>query len=361
MRRGIPICAALCAIAAVGSVQATAAPKPKTAQERLAAIYPPAVVRPGAATPKLRRTIARVNNWWVTTKTSLPCDRCDVLPPGTSLIWTFYKGQGLYPNWVRASREVIRLQRRGEMAAVRRGTFEILGNVSRVRLGKRYFRVIHSAYDAPDGQPAPWADAMGAGLILTLIVPSLPENPTPRQIALARTRAEEHLRAFGVNYRKGGLASKGPGRGLWYLEYAYRRGAQVRVLNGSMQSLVSLDRFSRQATDMARRDPAWLPLAWQAQDYVIRGSIELARTLPKYDVGGGRSRYSFRFTEAAPLTYHLYHVDLLRKLEAIPYLPAQQRAVISRYRGLWGGSPPTLKERTDDDPLPPVGIEDVAP
>lgn len=340
MRRGLPIRAAACAAVLV-SAHASAAPKNANGTAK-PDVYPAAPVRPGAATPALRREIRRVNDWWVRNHTAVPCDRCDVKPPGTTLIWTFYKGQGLYPNWVRASREVLARRNRGDHNGLRTGTAEILKHMTRRTLARGvHYRVIRSAYDAPDGQPAPWVDAMGAGLILTLIVPSLPDNPTPLQSALARERATEHLRAFGVNWRNGGLASKGPGRGLWYLEYAYRTGASVRVLNGSMQALVSLDRFSRQAGVLAQRDPSWRLLQIQAQDYVIRGSIELARTLHKYDVGGGRSRYSLSATKAAPIVYHLYHVDLLRRLEDVPYIGAEQRAVISDYRRAWGGAAPT--------------------
>lgn len=142
-----------------------------------------------------------------------------------------------------------------------------------------------------------------------------------------------------MRWRAGGVTAPGRGRGLWYLEYAYAGGERARVLNGFMQAIVSLDRFSRQADEMGRTDPAWNPLRDRARDLVKRGTIELVRNIARYDNGDGWSRYSLTRPGRAPYKYHVYHLQLLTRLEAIDYLPAAHRAVLTRYRERWGGDP----------------------
>jgi hypothetical protein len=261
-------------------------------------------------------------------------------PDGSNILWTFYAGQGFYPNWVRASREVLRRKIRGDVDGLRAGAAEILEAARRKTLpsGLR-FRVIESAYRAPDGQAPPWRDAMSNGLVITLVIPALPDEATPQDAARALQEAKEYLNAFAVHWSAGGLMEKGPGRGRWYLEYAYGSGARSRVLNGFMQSLVSLDRFSRQAEIMGSRDPQWLGLRDRARDYVDRGVSELVRYLPRYDLGDGTSRYSLSRPGPAPVKYHAYHLQLLARLEAMAYLAPAKRAVITQYRERWGGEP----------------------
>jgi hypothetical protein len=122
---------------------------------------------------------------------------------------------------------------------------------------------------------------MSNGLVLTLVIPSIPAEATPADLAVAYAQAKEYLNAFAVHWSAGGLVAKGTGDGRWYLEYAYRNGAGARVLNGFMQSLASLDRFSRQAEGLAATDPAWLALRDRAREYVYRGTLELVRYLPR--------------------------------------------------------------------------------
>jgi hypothetical protein len=333
------IAAALCAPAAV----ATAAPK-----------YPDVFVPSDAARPKMRASILSVNRWWVRTHRFVPCGGCMVRPPGSQILWTYYRGQGFYPNWVRAARDVLRHKIRGDEARLRAGAREILSaaTVRHLPNGLRY-RVMQSAYRAPDGQRPPWRDAMGNGLVLTLAIPAIPAAPTPQDMARAHREAREFLNSFAVHWTAGGLMEKGAGRGRWYLEYAYRTGARSRVLNGFMQSLVSLDRFARQAELLAPNDPAWIALRDRARDYVDRGVVELVRMLPRYDLGPGVSKYSLTRPGPAPAKYHTYHLQLLSRLEAMTYLPASSRAVITRYRQRWGGSPLGVNALADPLPLPP--------
>ncbi len=313
--------------------------------------YPTVRVAPTAAPPAARAQIERVNAWWVRNRDFVPCAGCMVRPPQSALIWTYYRDQGFYPNWVRAARDVLRHKIRGNTRALREGTAELLANTTLRRLpsGVRY-RTIRSAYTAPDGERPPWRDAMGQGLVLTTVVMGLPDDPTRAQLTTARLRADELLTAFGVNWRSGGITAPGRGRGLWYLEYAYATGERARVLNGFMQAIVSLDRFSRQANTMGRIDPAWYPLRDRAQDLVKRGTIELVRNISRYDNGDGWSRYSLTRPGRAPETYHVYHLQLLARLAAVDYLPAGHRAVLSRYQTRWGGA--AIRSTTSRDPVP---------
>ena len=81
---------------------------------------------------------------------------------------------------------------------------------------------------------------------------------------------------------------RGPGQ--WFLEYTYRH--RERVLNGFMQSIISLDRFSRQADRLGRSSAEWRALASRARTHVLKGSRALAYWLPTFDLGGGKTRYS---------------------------------------------------------------------
>lgn len=331
---------ALVCLGLVGAVART----PDTAQ---AIRGYPAVKLPDSAAPApMRRTVERVNAWWVRNRTFVPCAGCMVRPPGSSILWTYYRGQGLYPNWVRAARDILRMRIRGNTPALRRGTAEIMAatHVRRLPNGVRV-RTIRSSYTAPDGERAPWRDAMGSGLVLTLIIPALPDRPTAAQSKRARSQAREMLNSFGVDYRSGGLMVPGPGRGLWYLEYAYANGDRMRVLNGFMQAIVSLHRFQGQADTLGRTDPEWYPLRDLARDLVKRGTIEMVRNLHRYDNGDGWSKYSLTRPGRAPQVYHTYHLQLLARLEVVPYLPANHRGIITRYRERWGGTALTADER----------------
>lgn len=318
--------------------------------------YPTVRLPTSAAPAPMRREISRVNAWWTRTRTFVPCVKCMTRPPGSSILWTYYRGQGFYPNWVRAARDVLRMQIRGNKPALRRGTAEILAATTLHRLpnGTR-FRTIESAYTAPDGKRAPWRDAMGQGLVLTLIIPALPDTPTAAQNKRALTQAREVLTAFTVNWKSGGLTARGKGRGLWYLEYAYANGDRQRVLNGFMQAIASLDRFQRQATTMGRIDPEWYELRNLAQDLVKRGMIEVVRNISRYDNGDGWSKYSLTRPGRAPQVYHTYHLQLLARFEVIPYLPAGHRRVMTQYRTKWGGKPLSAKERAAPE-VPPTAV-----
>jgi hypothetical protein len=315
--------------------------------------YPDVFVSTQAATSTARAQILTVNRWWVATHDFVPCGGCMVRPPQSNFLWTYYKRQGLFPNWVRAAREVLRRQIRGDLEGLRTGGREILASATVRRLPNGLqFRVIESAYRAPDGQLPPWRDAMSNGLVMSLIIPSLPDGATAADLAGAFREAKEYLNAFAVHWSAGGLMEAGTGRGRWYLEYAYRTGAKSRVLNGFMQSLVSLDRFARQAEELAALDPAWLTLRDRARDYVHRGAIELVRSLPRYDFRNGVSKYSLTRPGPAPLKYHVYHLQLLARLEAMAYLPPHLRAIITDYRARWGGEP--IKTTLERDPGPSI-------
>lgn len=318
--------------------------------------YPDVLVSSRAATATARAQILSVNRWWVATHAFVPCSSCMVRPPQSNILWTYYKRQGFYPNWVRAARDVLRRQARGDIDGLRNGAREILAyaTVKQLPNGLR-FRVIESAYRAPDGEQPPWRDAMSNGLVLTLVIPSLPDEATAADLAAAQRQAKEYLNSFAVHWSAGGLVAKGTGAGRWYLEYAYRTGAASRVLNGFMQSLASLDRFSRQAEELAAVDPTWLALRDRAREYVYRGTLELVRYLPRYDLGVGVSKYSLTRPGPAPLKYQVYHLQLLARIERMTYLPPHLRTIITTYRSRWGGE--TLKTSLELDPGPEIPLD----
>lgn len=356
-RRVATIAAALvCLGVSSSAVGAPAATAGTTAPKNDIRAYPIVKVPVSAAPAPMRREIERVNAWWARNRTFVPCPGCMVRPPASSILWTYYRGQGLYPNWVRAARDILRMRIRGNTPALRRGTAEIMAatKVQRAPDGTR-FRTIGSGYTAPDGELPPWNDAMGAGLVLTLIIPALPDDPTRTQSNRAQAQAREMLNAFGVHYRNGGLTVPGKGRGLWYLEYAYANGDRQRVLNGFMQAVVSLHRFQGQADTLGKTDPSWYPLRDLAQDLVKRGTIEIVRNLWRYDNGDGWSRYSLTRPGRAPQVYHTYHLQLLARLEVVPYLPANHRRVLTDYRTRWGGKALTAAERRTDA-VPPEAV-----
>jgi hypothetical protein len=319
--------------------------------------YPTVRVSPAAASVAMRKQILAVNRWWVRVHKKVPCEGCTIRPPQSNLIWTYYLNQGYFINWVRATRDVLRSQARGDLTRTRVGGREVqaASRVVTMKNGFR-FRVVESAYRAPDYHPAPWRDAMGNGLALTLVIPALPDRPTLADMSAAKEVAREYLNSFEVSWKSGGLMAGAPGGGRWYLEYAYRNGNRARVLNGFMQALVSLDRFGRQSSDLVRYDPEWGALRDRAELLVFLGVKELVRVLPQYDLGDGWSRYSLTRGGRAPLRYHIYHQQLLARLEPLTYLPENSRRTLHRYRMRWGGRSVTVSrpDLTDlvDPPIP---------
>jgi len=319
---GVAVAAALMAVGALGAA-ADAAQAP---------------LSEGAAPFGTRIKISAANVWLDRTNRR-PCAGCMVRPPGSALLWTYYKNQGIFPNWVRSAREVLRRKARGDRAGFLAGAREII-SFSTVRRapGGAVFRVNESAYTAPDSQPAPWRDAMSNAMALTLVPPLLDVDPSPAENAFALRVATEYLRAFDVKWQYGGLVAAGRGGGRWYLEYAYAGGARARVLNGFMQALVSLERFAHQANLRVRRHPEWAAVRNRAQVLVRLGAQELVGRLPQYDLGDGFSRYSLTRPGHAPLRYHVYHRQLLERLERVRYLPLTWRLTMDDMRVRWGGA-----------------------
>ena len=303
------------------------------------------VLRDGATTPADAARIVAANAWWENGHPGeIPCRKCVMRPPGSDLLWTYYRRQGFFPNWVSASRDLLRRDRAGEVAGFRRGVEEIV-SYSVVRTspqGIRY-RINESPYLAPDSTRPPWRDAMGQGLILTLFVPAIPDDATPAELAAGLTHAAEYLNSFAVHWRDGGIAADGSAGGRWYLEYAHEKGDRARVLNGFMQTLVSLNKFATQTARFGD-DPRWRALGDRAREYVRLGALELNAHLDEYDLGGGISRYSLTREGPAPDVYQTYHRQLLLLLQDVDYLPKAWREHFSDVRVAWGG-------KGDDTPI----------
>jgi hypothetical protein len=186
-----------------------------------------------------------------------------------------------------------------------------------------------------DGHPPPWRDAMGTGLILALIVPALPPAAEAHEVNAARRIAEQYLATFFVDHGRGGVVLDAGGSGAWYLEYTYR--SRDRVLNGFLQSVLSLSRFARQADHVSRRHPEWAALADRARERVTAGALAAYRGLPAYDLGGGASLYQLGGSVAGQ-KYRTYHQALLGDLAQIQYLPVAWRDRFEFYRVRWGGA-----------------------
>ena len=275
--------------------------------------------------------IRSVNRVWRRGGRSLP-NRARVKPRGSRLVWTNYSGQGLYPNWVHAGTELNERLRKRKSSAYRAGVAEVLAFSREARTETKRFRVNENLFADPDGGgTVPWRDGMGTAVLLALLEPAIPHGDA-YEANLARKTAAEYLATFDVSHRSGGVRWSHRGPGAWYLEYTHR--TRNRVLNGFMQSLVSLDRFSRQAGRRAKSDPAWKPLSLRARRLVREGAVSLAFWLPAYDLGKGKTRYALRSGPAAE-RYRKFHVQLLTQLGGVSYITAGQRKRFTTYAARW--------------------------
>jgi hypothetical protein len=264
-------------------------------------------------------------------------DRALLRPAGSHLTWTVYSGQGLFPNWVHAGTELNGRLHDGSAASYRAAVSEVVALSTLDRAGGRAFRVNENLFAVPeDGHPPPWRDAMGTGLILADLVPALPRRADAHEVDTARRIARQYLSTFSVDQRQGGVVVHPGGPGAWYLEYTYR--TRDRVLNGFLQSVLSLSRFARQSEHLSRRHPEWGVLADSARERVTAGALAAYDWLPAYDLGGGACLYQLGGSVASP-KYRAYHQDLLGDLARIPYLPAAWRDRFAFYRVRWGGAP----------------------
>ena len=298
-------------------------------------------LRPGATDTETAAKIRAVNDQWVAQNPGqVPCRKCEFRPTGSNLLWLYYRRQGFFPNWVSAARDLLRRERLGQLEGFPEGVAEVVSYSTRYTTPAGIvFRVNESPYLSPDSTAPPWRDAMGQGLILTLFVEALPTNPTAEQLDQAYTYTSEYLNSFAVHWREKGVAADGSAGGRWYLEYATERGDRARVLNGFMQTLVSLDRFVGQADTLAE-DPRWAALRDRARQYVIDGARELNAHIDKYDYGKDKlAKYSLAKPDPAPEVYQVFHRQLLLRLKDIAYLPTPWREHFEQMRVTWGGAP----------------------
>jgi D-glucuronyl C5-epimerase C-terminus len=298
-------------------------------------------LRPGATDRATAAKLQAVNDQWVAQNPGqVPCRKCEFRPANSNLLWLYYRNRGFFPDWFSAARDLLRRERLGQTEGFADGVAEIVAYSTRYTTPAGItFRVNESPYLSPDSTAPPWRDAMGQGLILTLFVEALPSEPTPGQLEQTRIHAEEYLNSFAVHWRQNGVAADGSAGGRWYLEYATERGDQARVLNGFMQTLVSLDRFVGQADTLAE-DPQWAALRDRARQYVIDGARELNAHIDKYDYGKDKlAKYSLAKPDPAPEVYQVFHRQLLLRLKDISYLPKEWRDHFEQMRLTWGGVP----------------------
>ncbi len=315
-----------CVVALIGATGASAAPS---------ILH----IREGAADAETAARITAVNQQWMDAHPGkTPEKKQEFRPEGSAILWRYYRNQGFFPNWVTAARDVGRRQRAGEAGNGRAAVDEIVSyGTRRVAPDGTVFRVNESVYLSTDGTAPPWRDAMGQGLILTTLIPTLDESSTSADRERIRMLATEYLNSFGVDWRDGGVGTDGKAGGKWFLEYATPRGDESRILNGFMQSIVSLNRFAAQADTLAAKDPGWADLRDRAREYVRLAALEVDAHLDDYDLHNGLSRYSMRSTDPAPETYQVYHRQLLQLLQDVDYLPKEWRDHFNRVRASWSG------------------------
>jgi len=299
-------------------------------------------IREGAADAETAARITEINQQWMDRNPGkTPVRKEEFRPEGSALLWRYYRNQGFFPNWVTAARDVGRRQRAGEPGNARDAVDEIVAfGARRVAPDGTPFRINDSVYLSTDSTAPPWRDAMGQGLILTTLIPTLDENATDEERGRVFTLAEEYLNSFAVDWRDGGVATDGTAGGKWFLEYATPRGDDSRILNGFAQSIVSLDRFATQADGLAATDPRFGELRDRAREYVYLAALEVNAHLDEYDLHNGLSRYSLRTMDPAPETYQVYHRQLLQLLQNIEYLPREWREHFNSVRISWGGENP---------------------
>lgn len=255
----------------------------------------------------------------------------------SQLSWTFYKDQGLALNWVHAGTELKGLLAQRRLDEYRAGVAEALAlSTTDLSATGRTFRINENWFGTPgDDRGFPWRDGMGTAVLLASLTPAIRSDAPRHERELALRTASEYLETFSVDWRNGGVLWRESGPGQWFLEYTYRH--RERVLNGFMQAVISLDRFSRQADRLGRQTPEWKALADQARTHVLNGARALAYWLPTFDLGGGKTRYSLS-GGSAPAFYQQYHQELLGQLSAIPYVPLATRQRFMNYRSRWGGT-----------------------
>ena len=110
------------------------------------------------------------------------------------------------------------------------------------------------------------------------------------------------------------------------------------MLNGFLQSVLSLGRFARQAHRMSGRHPEWAPspTARASESGPARGPPTTGSRPTTW--GAGPASTNSAASVASP-KYRAYHQDLLGDLARIPYLPAAWRERFEFYRVRWGGAP----------------------
>lgn len=265
-----------------------------------------------------------------------------VASPPSALAWTFYQDNGdIALNWVIAGTELKRLLGRQRMDDYRAGVSEVvrLSTVGRSER-KRVYRINENWFKNPGAkQGIPWRDGMGTAVLLASLAPALRADAPRREQDLAVRVATEYLETFSVDWRRGGVLWRDSGPGQWFLEYTYL--PENRVLNGSMQAVVSLNRFATQAEELGRsaspNAAQWRALASRARTHVLKAATSLKYWLPSYDLPGGKTRYSLKSGPAPPF-YIGYHQELLGLLATITYVPRPTRLMFMNYRVRWGGT-----------------------
>jgi hypothetical protein len=151
------------------------------------------------------------------------------------------------------------------------------------------------AVPAPESGPY-WPSAMANTAVAFQLARAFAASGDVRY----RDLMHRYLTALDVPFLAGGV-SVSSDRGTWYLEYGGT--SRLRVLNGFLQSVL----------DLGKIDAALGGGDEQAHRLFAAGVSEAAARLENFDLPDGWSAYSLA-RRRAPVTYHEYHVHLLRDL-----------------------------------------------
>jgi hypothetical protein len=224
--------------------------------------------------------------WFAASGPPKPVARVSV--PGDPLVYAYYPGHGLQfqPlfNWTKVNGYWF--------AKDYAGMQQMIDGLAKLAVPQPHGWVSWEyAFDYP-GSSAPWLSGMAQGVAIQALARAWQATHDPADLALAR-RA---LPGLGLPLADGGLLGRSRAGRWWPL---YAENPSLRVLNGDMQTVISLYDYAAITGDAEAA-------AW-AQD----GAHAAAALLPKYDTGAWSL---YQGSSEANLGYHDLMTLQLRQL-----------------------------------------------
>jgi len=162
--------------------------------------------------------------------------------------------------------------------------------------GPNKFGVWEHGYPWSYNLTPPWISALAQGFGIQLLGRAFSATGDPKY----KDAAELALEAFFVDVSAGGVTYKDRENEWWYEEYVGKGAVPVRVLNGMMYALLSLDEYGRGSGSD------------KAKDLFVKGLASLKKNLSSFDAGWWSCYDNLGLV--ATRHYHAVHLDLLKKL-----------------------------------------------